>query len=497
MSMNLDFWNNPILVTSVRRQFRGGRLLRLILLYPLILMLCGAAVPYFYPAPAGAQPADWPRYGFIALMFWQFGTCGLLATAAASHSLKSEVTNQTLDFLRLTSLSPRQILIGKLLGAVSLPFFVSVASFPVGVLCWTLGGAELHVLLLMYVNLFVYVLVSGSCGLVMRLELRDDKRVEANLMAVGGWCTGLACLGAMSLEEPLRTAALVFLPFPLLLLGYVNFHVMTRTLESPFNPALSKALAYVLALVLGVVAAVGANELFMITPGQRAVIYWSVMLAVVTYLIVGLTAWREVLRSWVWRFRGRVPRHQDEWLGSRSTNTSAVLTLVVIALFCYVLIFLPLAWLAYGNEGVIEEAPALVGTALLSTALLVAFGLIFQWASLIAGRNSQGLVLIFFFALLIPQVVGLIQDLPWLAQLSPYAHYTLWYQNPEKLPIMLPVLLAVFLLGALLAWRSHGSLMARMEQAIDRKLEKMGVLERGGEAAQRGEASSDAASSGA
>jgi hypothetical protein len=63
--------------------------------------------------------------------------------------------------------------------------------------------------------------------------------------------------------------------------------------------------------------------------------------------------------------------------------------------------------------------------------------------------------------------------------------------------MMLPILVFMFLLGAFLGWHSHGSLMTRMEQAIDRKLEKMGALRREGEAGQGGESGSDAASSGA
>jgi hypothetical protein len=469
--MRIDFWNNPILVTSVRRRFKGGGLLQVTLFYPLILMVIGAALPYFFPQ----LEHEWPYYGFNALIVWQYVSSGFLAMAAGSHSLKSEVTNQTLDFLRLTPLTPRQILIGKLLGAITLPTFLSIASFPVAVLCWGLGGVSFHLALLLYFNLFVYILASGATAMVMRLELREDKRVEAHGMAVSGVLTGFLALATLFLPEPARSAILLFLPLPLLVLAYVNFHVMVRSLASPLNPPVSKGLAYVLAVGLSLVLAflAGLNHR---SAGQAAVAYWIFDTILIACLIMTVTPWREVLRSWTWRFRGLMPRHRDEWLGDRSVNTTAVLTLVLIGLASYLIVFLPLAWLMHGSEAIKEEIPALSGAALLSVAMLLMLGFVLQWALLIAGRNGRGWVLIFFFSLLIPQVVALLQNMSWLAQLSPYVYYSVWHQDPERVQPLLPVLLLGMAVVACAAWRSQRFLLSRMEQAIDRKLEKMGVL---------------------
>jgi hypothetical protein len=477
--MRIDFWNNPILVTSVRRRFRGG-LLQVVFAYPLFLMLIGAVLPYFFPRLG----QDWPYYAFNVLMIWQYFMSGMLATLGTANSLKSEITNQTLDFLRLTPLSPRQILIGKLLGEITAPVFYAVASIPVGVLCWGLGGVPLHLLLLLYVNLFVYVVVCGASGLVMRLEMRDDKRVEANVVTVSGGAAGLACLGTISMSEPLRSAALLSLPVPLLLLSYVNFRMMERSLENPLNPPLSKGLAYVLLPLMSIVFAIGVHAFFTISPGQRAVLFWCAQTMLTINFIVGLTAWREVLRSWVWRFRDRVPRQRDDWLGDRTGNTSAVLTLILIALVCYLVMFLPLAWLGSGTIGMIEEAPALMGAPVLSVALLVLFGAIYQWTSFLLGRNRQGLTLLFMLALGAPSVLGfgVVPETSWLAFLSPFAHYAKWYQDPETLQPLLPLVVFLMLFAGVVAWRSYHSMLSRLERAIDRKLEKMGVLQRTGRA---------------
>src|SRR5207245_2143295 len=88
-----------------------------------------------------------------------------------------EVAKQTLDFQRISSLSARQILLGKLLAESATPFFLAVSTFPVGVLCFALSDdrVTLPILLLAYANLLLNILLCGALGLVMQLELRGNK----------------------------------------------------------------------------------------------------------------------------------------------------------------------------------------------------------------------------------------------------------------------------------------------------------------------------------
>src|SRR5438132_12042268 len=146
--MKLDFWNNPIIVSSFRVKARKGNPTHWLIGYPLLLLMAGTAVPYFVPSIA----LEWPKYAFGILMGLQFLLLGIMAGSATSASMKAEVAKQTLDFQRISSLSPRQILLGKLLAESATPFFLAVSTFPLGVLCYATGGPPLELLLLAYAN---------------------------------------------------------------------------------------------------------------------------------------------------------------------------------------------------------------------------------------------------------------------------------------------------------------------------------------------------------
>src|SRR5262249_53736517 len=116
--MKFDFWNNPLVVSSFRVRARKGNPMHSLVGYPLLLLMRGSAVPYFIPHIRN----DWPRIGFYIMMGLQFLLLGIMAGSATSGSMKAEVAKQTLDFQRISCLSARQILLGKLLAESAMPF---------------------------------------------------------------------------------------------------------------------------------------------------------------------------------------------------------------------------------------------------------------------------------------------------------------------------------------------------------------------------------------
>jgi hypothetical protein len=480
----MDFWNNPILVSTIRNRLRGGYMLHVLALYPVVLLMLGAAVPIFYPQVLN----DWPHYGFVALMILQFAGSGLVATASASHSLKTEVVNQTLDFLRLTPLRPWQILVGKMLGEASLPFFAAVASLPVAVFCWAVGGTDILTLILLYINLLLYVLLCAAAGLTMRLELRDDKRVDSiSALSLSGWMAAIPILSTLSMELPYRLAVLSLVPVLTVVMIFFILHVMARTLESPFNPPVSKAVAYGMLLAVDLGAAVAIALFPPLATGAKIVAFWGVHLAASAYVISAVTPWREVLRTWSWRFRGRVPAWRDAWLGNRSENWPAVLVDVLTGALVYGLVFLPVLYVVEGEKSLHANFEAIWGAPLLSSMLILTYGALFQWNSLIFGRSGNAMIVLFIACLIGPYYLGLIEEVGWIAQLSPFAHYTRWFgEKPEALNAMfraqagdfdmLPILLVTLGLVAVLARSSFRARMRYMARVVDRKLEKMGAI---------------------
>src|SRR5262249_36105305 len=163
---------------------------------------------------------------------------------------------------------------------------------------------------------------------VMRLELRDDKRADAvGVLGISGWAASLPILMSFSLDLAPRVVLLIAMPPVMVITTYFNIHVMARALDSPLKPPIARWASYVLLLGIDVMVALvrsgGAMAVtfFSLAPiratttGGRVTMFWAAHMAVSAYLILGVTAWRESLRSWVWRFRGRVPVLRDRWFG--------------------------------------------------------------------------------------------------------------------------------------------------------------------------------------
>src|SRR6266481_9259208 len=160
----LDFWNNPIVVSAFRVRYRRGGFTNTLAPYLVVLAAIGAGLEYYQDK----MQVPWARIYYPILMGLQFLGLGVMASTATAASLRSEVVNRTLDFQRIAALSPRQILLGKLLGEPALAYLLAVATVPLAVWCWLFGGVTFEVLVLVYVTLATSTLLSGSFGLIIR-----------------------------------------------------------------------------------------------------------------------------------------------------------------------------------------------------------------------------------------------------------------------------------------------------------------------------------------
>ena len=219
---SLAFWNNPIVISAFRVRSRRGGLFTLTALYVLALSVGGAVLEYFSPQ----LNISWARAYYLILMGIQFFLSCLIAVSETSSSIRNEVVNQTLDFQRLTALSPRQILLGKLLGEPALAYLLAVATVPLAVICWLGGGVPFDVMILMYLNLATTTLMFGAMGLVPAAgtpQRQTGRGQRGRPRDIGGVCLfrsatiffpALFSMGAMS--KPWTTAVLgLATPVPL------------------------------------------------------------------------------------------------------------------------------------------------------------------------------------------------------------------------------------------------------------------------------------------
>jgi len=503
--MHLAFWNNPIIVSAFRVRYRRGGFTNTLAPYLVVLAAIGAGLEYYQDK----MRVPWAQIYYPILMGLQFLGLGVMASTATAASIRSEVVNRTLDFQRIAALSPRQILLGKLLGEPAVAYLMAMASFPLAGWCVLAGGVSLEVMLLMHVNLATTLLLCGATGLMGRIEppVGQATGVLFSIWALAmpipllfvstfvgrvapnsPWSIGVSLFGVY-------VPYLLLLPPVQLLLAYICFRIMERQLITPLNPMISKPLAYVL---LAAVDLVSAALLFNLKPSawdpdlgalaiRRGVIFCLIHLFASLALTFGMTAWRETLYSWVWRFRRRRPQLEDLLLGDRSENILALATFAVMGLISLGLfVVLPTVWIENppslaegGVSGLILSN--LIAAATLTAVLLLAFGTIHQWLLLITGRlGSTFTFILAAMVTFIPLVGGLRKQAEWTMSFSPLMHYAHWLglnspRDPQPAFSYL-ILVGLYLVVFMVFWRLLRTRMRKLEAWVDFKLRTMGAL---------------------
>jgi hypothetical protein len=484
--MHLDFWNNPIVVSAFRVRYRRGGFTSTLAPYLVTLAAIGVGLEYYqdkihYP---------WARIYYPILMGLQFLLSGVMASTATATSMRSEVATRTLDFQRIATLSPRQILLGKLLGEPAIAYWMAISTFPLAGWCVLAGGVDLIVMLLMYVNLATTILLCGAAGLIGRTEPPASGAVGA-VVSIYALLTpiplfvGIVRQNPWIIEIPLfgvDVPYLLLLPLVQLLLAYLCFRIMERQFITPLNPLLSKPMAYA---ILAAVDLMSAGLLFNLNnagslDSDMGVIFCLVHLFASAFMILGMTAWRETLHTWVWRFRRRRPLLLDLWLGDRSENILALATFAVIGFVdLAVFVVFPGVWSLKGFPSFWRALPTLIAATTVTGVLILAFGTIHQWILLMGGRVGSAITFVLATgAMFIPLAGGFSKQTQWLMSFSPVLHFAHWLNQADPDPPVFSylVLVLIYLLVFMVSWYLLRGRMRKLEAWVDFKLRTMGAL---------------------
>ena len=512
--MRIDFWNNPLVVSAFRVKYRRGGLFNFTAGY-LLLLVVGGAVLYHYQDKI--QPWSWPKAYLLGILAVQCFLSAIMAASTTAASLRSEVMNRTLDFQRLVAISPEEILLGKLLGEAAVAFLLIIASFPLAAWCVAMGvaGVSLGTLLLIYLNIVSSTVLVSALGLLQPLEPPAGKApgtpsgsagiwgvvavmfvvqtaVGAQVLlakpwsaAIVGLVTPLPVFFGLGYDDPWRYCLNSFglqIPFILvtpiseLMLAYLIFRVMVRRLINPLNPAFRKKLAYLTLVAVDVLAGAALFEppAFGLSLVSRTAGFGLAHLLAGVWLTTAVTPWKESLQSWIWRFRGRVPRLQDLWLGERSENGLGVLTFAVIGLVDLVLLVLVPFGLENGFDQLQRDFSLILSVAAASTLLLLTLGIMYQWCAALAGRNGKGIFGTMVLFLVVPaHITGYYYSLPILLAITPSAHFASWFTGSPP-PSLLPLVI-VYAVGLYFIWLSLRRSINRTQHVVQQKLELMGV----------------------
>jgi hypothetical protein len=163
--MQLDFWNNPLVVTAMRLKYRRSSPGVWSALWVLALLGLGALLHYLSQNGAFRFPTTY----LAAILSLQAAVSAIIAVVCTSTSMNAEVINRTLDFQRIVTLSPRAILTGKMIGEPAMSYFLMIASMPLAALCWGFGAASGSVIFWLYVNILTFTLMWAAFGLINSL----------------------------------------------------------------------------------------------------------------------------------------------------------------------------------------------------------------------------------------------------------------------------------------------------------------------------------------
>jgi hypothetical protein len=514
--MALDFWNNPLVVSALRQLNRRAGLSTTLAAYTALLGCGCIAIWYVAPWFAGrpVPPQQIMHWLFAGLFILQTALSTYLALLATSVSIVSEVSTGTLDYQRLTPLTPAQVLTGKLLGPPATAYLLLVASVPFTFGLWSVDASAISLgsLLLLYLQQVCTVLLGACAGLVKPLRTTPGKK---GTDASGGGCLllvfllpafggGIAAL-PMLLSQP-QTAALGLLlpigplaglaqyddpwhhslrcfdaPVPFMLVtplvqlaaGILLFVCMVRRLTNTANPPLSKRSAYITLLAIDVIASAVLFDPFLLELGPRSTGYWLVHFLSAYYLAVQVTPDRELLMSWIWRYRDRCPYVRDLGWRDRSENIVVLLLFCGIGVAVYLLLVAAPAVLVAGWDEAEPATDSVIFSAILACLLTLSLGTLLQAGRFLFGKGGGSIVLVPIILDVLAFSFGQQFHIPWLLDSSVMAHWSSWHgQQPALSPV--PVLLVHGLLF-LWCWRMLRRGVRIATARVERTLREMGA----------------------
>ncbi|MFT3878642.1 MAG: hypothetical protein QM703_03165 [Gemmatales bacterium] len=530
--MNLLPWNNPLVGTAFMLRARRGNLLINVTLYVIVLVM--GYVGWQYYLSLNPQISGNPNNLFLRILFGvQCFLSGIVMLGQAGSSLKNEVMNKTLDFQRIASTGPWEILLGKLFGMPVMAYLLALSAIPVAVFALANGavGITIFDLLLTWLQLLTFLFLLGSCAIQNTLQITTAKGTGAapgfgmfmaavglmiyatfaagdsvtylmdpRRMTMGALFSPLTAYAGIAAENPwaakfywfdFQIPCLLFTPVAHIVIAWFFLSIMARRLANVDSTPLGKWKSYLFlfladAIVAGVLHSCRANGGVLGAAGMSLQVRVGLFLLIHTALsviyFVTLTPRSDLIISWIWRFRTQ-SFLRDSLVEDRAPNTIPVLVNLLLA-------GLGVTLLCMVTSDTFSQPSFLLDAGLTAGMTILTFGLLYQLFQLIS-RKYAGLYMIMFFFLfgIIPVFVGTALRQPRLTEFNtlgkallistPFSQPLRWINDDlDKVFADIspyPVVLAYGLLSSLaffLTWRWLTVRIMRVERTKFILLEK-------------------------
>lgn len=423
--MQYDFWNNPLVVSAMRLKYRRSSPGIITCLYLLVLLTIGTTIHY-YQQSVGNPPG---LTFLVVILGLQFLLSGGLALFAVAASLNVEVMNRTLDFQRIVSLPPHEILLGKMLGEPALSYLLAIASIPFAIFCWAEGSVSLVTVAWFYINLLTFTLLcaavgslhpltppkagsatakSGSIGVV--LFVVPAMLLPSIMSSGGGWLQDSWMGSAMNLCLPLGPLKLLYAGSPwdaqVMLWGYgipslviapitqlvFTFWIlmaMSSRLKNPVDPPVRRLHTYLALFVFDLLLAGACYSEWLnsFSAEQLVMLFCALHLLASLILLLGIMPNKPVLISWLWRSRERKPSWRNAFLARRSAITMVLPVYCLIGAVVLLVGFaMPMAMSSSGLRT--ADSSVYVWLLVVTSVLILAFGLLHQACVAVVARGG-------------------------------------------------------------------------------------------------------------
>jgi hypothetical protein len=182
--MSYTFWNNPEFIRYRRAELRPARMGYTALLVHVVAALIFMSI--YAASDMDATPTVAKNFygsmmwaASIALIFWTLGSC--------VAAIASERQNRTFDFWRTTSLSPSELLVGKLFGAPIVAYFTFLVAMPVTIVAGAIAGFGVHKILASIAMILLMAIVVGLFGLMLSTKMEKNQQGAIAILIVFGY----------------------------------------------------------------------------------------------------------------------------------------------------------------------------------------------------------------------------------------------------------------------------------------------------------------------
>ncbi|MEM0925991.1 MAG: ABC transporter permease subunit [Planctomycetota bacterium] len=231
---------NPILVKETRQALKSRQFVitfSLILFAALAWTIAGSIslMPQIYTSPS-AQRMMTGYYAVLALPML------LVVPLAAYRSLESEIDDGTLELLSISTLSPWQIVLGKLASASLQMMLYLITLFPCLAYAYTLRGVDLPTTLLLIGALALTGILLTVIGLFLAPLARARTGRIATLLAliflliIAEYGIGAVAIGLIWYGNPLPPANLLFCVFASIAISVALGHLLLTTTAAQLTP---------------------------------------------------------------------------------------------------------------------------------------------------------------------------------------------------------------------------------------------------------------------